>query len=75
METIFYAENEITTAIKNYELAPNTNDIDLISFAIETSDALQAWDYVAKLKQILGKLGLHDFDKLISQLSGSQKNV
>ncbi|MFT5886503.1 MAG: ATP-binding cassette subfamily F protein uup [Arcticibacterium sp.] len=73
METIFYAENEITTAIKNYEIATSTNDIDLMSSAIETLDALQAWDYEAKVKQILGKLGIHDFDKLISELSGGQK--
>jgi ABC transport system ATP-binding/permease protein len=73
METIFYAENEITTAIKNYEIATTTNDIELMSSAIETLDALQAWDYEAKVKQILGKLGIHDFDKLISELSGGQK--
>ncbi|AWW00616.1 ABC-F family ATP-binding cassette domain-containing protein [Arcticibacterium luteifluviistationis] len=73
METIFYAENEITTAIKNYELSMENNDIDLMSSAIETLDALQAWDYEAKVKQILGKLGIHDFNKLISQLSGGQK--
>ncbi|WP_341226803.1 ABC-F family ATP-binding cassette domain-containing protein [uncultured Arcticibacterium sp.] len=73
METIFYAENEITTAIKNYELSMVNNDVDLMSSAIETLDALQAWDYEAKVKQILGKLGIHDFDKLISQLSGGQK--
>jgi ATP-binding cassette subfamily F protein uup len=73
METIFYAENEITTAIKNYEISMETNDIDLMSSAIETLDALQAWDYEAKVKQILGKLGIHDFNKLISELSGGQK--
>ncbi len=73
METIFYAENEITTAIKNYEIATSTNDIELMSTAIETLDALQAWDYEAKVKQILGKLGIQDFDKLISELSGGQK--
>jgi ATP-binding cassette subfamily F protein uup len=73
METIFYAENEITTAIKNYEVSMETNDIDLMSSAIETLDALQAWDYEAKVKQILGKLGIYDFNKLISELSGGQK--
>ena len=73
METIFYAENEITTAIKNYEISMETNDIDLMSSSIETLDALQAWDYEAKVKQILGKLGIHDFNKLISELSGGQK--
>ncbi|MCL4154768.1 UNVERIFIED_CONTAM: hypothetical protein GTU68_008547, partial [Idotea baltica] len=44
-----------------------------MSSAIETLDALQAWDYEAKVKQILGKLGIQDFDKLVSQLSGGQK--
>lgn len=73
LEALFYADNEITQAIKNYEIAVEKNDIDLLSESIETLDALQAWDYEAKVKQILGKLGVQHFDKLIGQLSGGQK--
>lgn len=73
LETIFYAENDITTAIKNYEKAVEIENADLLAKSIETLDSLQAWDYEAKVKQILGKLGIHDFDKDIGNLSGGQK--
>lgn len=73
LETIFYAENEITQAIKNYEKAVESGDQNLLAHCIETLDTLNAWDYEAKVKQILGKLGIHDFEKQVSQLSGGQK--
>ncbi|MGR3812239.1 ABC-F family ATP-binding cassette domain-containing protein [Jiulongibacter sp. NS-SX5] len=73
LETIFYADNEITQAIKNYEKATETNDQELLADAIELLDGLNAWDYEAKVKQILGKLGIHDFEKNVSELSGGQK--
>ncbi len=73
LETIFHAENEITQAIKNYEKAAESEDQELLARCIETLDTLNAWDYEAKVKQILGKLGIHDFDKPVSQLSGGQK--
>jgi ATP-binding cassette subfamily F protein uup len=77
LETIFYADNAITKAIKNYEKALKEAEIDPqnsnLSQAIEQLDTLQAWDYEAKVKQILGKLGISDFDKLITQLSGGQQ--
>lgn len=73
LETIFYAENEITQALKNYEVAIETGNDDLLSKSIETLDALNGWDYEAKVKQILGKLGVHDFEKLMGELSGGQQ--
>ena len=73
LETIFYADNPINKAIQDYEKSIETNDIPLMSKAIEILDSLQGWDYEAKVKQILGKLGIHDFDKLMSQLSGGQQ--
>ena len=73
LETIFYAENEITQALKNYEISIETGNDDLLSKSIETLDALNGWDYEAKVKQILGKLGVHDFEKLMGELSGGQQ--
>ena len=73
LETIFYAENSITRAIKNYEKAIETNNQDLLAECIEILDSQNGWDYEAKVKQILGKLGILDTDKLISELSGGQK--
>jgi ATP-binding cassette subfamily F protein uup len=73
LETIFYAENDITQAIKNYEKAVESNNQELLAECIETLDSLNAWDYEAKVKQILGKLGIHDFEKNVNELSGGQK--
>jgi ABC transport system ATP-binding/permease protein len=36
-------------------------------------DALQAWDYEDRLKQLLGKFKIHDLTQVISNLSGGQK--
>ncbi len=36
-------------------------------------DATKAWEYETDVKQILGKLDIHDLDKKISQLSGGQR--
>lgn len=73
LETIFASENSNTLAIKEYELALNSGDDNRIANAIEMVDTLKAWDYETKVKQILGKLGIEDFDKLVGNLSGGQK--
>ena len=73
LETIFASENALTIAIKEYEIALNLHDDKRLADAIEKVDSLKAWDYEVKVKQILGKLGITDFDKLISNLSGGQQ--
>ena len=44
-----------------------------ITECIEKIDALGAWDYEAKIKQVLSKLKIDDFNQLIKNLSGGQK--
>lgn len=73
LETIFASENANTKAIRDYELALETDNQKLLTDAMLRIEELKAWDYETKVKQILGKLGIHDFDKLISQLSGGQQ--
>lgn len=73
MDTILYAENEVASAVRAYEIAIEKDDNTLITTAIEKLNALNAWDYEAKVKQILGKLGIHDFNKQMGQLSGGQQ--
>ncbi|MCU0326994.1 MAG: ATP-binding cassette domain-containing protein, partial [Spirosomaceae bacterium] len=73
LETIFASENANTKAIRDYELALETDNQKLWTDAMLRIEELKAWDYETKVKQILGKLGIHDFDKLISQLSGGQQ--
>ncbi|CAH0995626.1 Energy-dependent translational throttle protein EttA [Emticicia aquatica] len=73
IETIFSSENSNTLAIKEYDLALESGDGNRIANAMEQVDNLKAWDYEAKVKQILAKLGIEDFEKLIENLSGGQK--
>ncbi|MCP9757462.1 ABC transporter ATP-binding protein [Lacihabitans sp. CCS-44] len=73
LETIFASKNPIAEAIKNYEHAIEHNDYDGISKYTELITELDGWDYESKVKQILGKLDVHDLDKLMGELSGGQQ--
>lgn len=71
LDTLFASDNPTLSAVKAYEEALNGNGN--LEHCIERMDALKAWDYEAKVKQILGKLGIHDLDKPVKQLSGGQR--
>ncbi|MFB0945429.1 MAG: ATP-binding cassette subfamily F protein uup [Spirosomataceae bacterium] len=73
LDTILYGNSERSKATIAYERAMAKDDSDLISKAVEQLSFLDAWDYEASVKQILGKLGLQDTDKKIKELSGGQQ--
>ncbi|NLA25395.1 MAG: ABC-F family ATP-binding cassette domain-containing protein, partial [Bacteroidales bacterium] len=73
LEAVLHDSGDLYACISNYENALNSGDTEQIQTSIEQMDALQAWDYEAKMKQILGKLKIDEFDKKISVLSGGQK--
>jgi ATP-binding cassette subfamily F protein uup len=74
---IFNQESELLTTIKEYEQLIETADHESNSAKYEAilhkMDVLSAWDYEAEIKQILGKLGIHDMDAFVDELSGGQK--
>lgn len=64
--------------IRDYEAAlhaaaEDADNHELVSKLMEQMDTLQAWDYESTVQQILGRLGLHDYDQRISELSGGQR--
>ena len=73
IDNIFNFKHPSIEIIKAYELACEAGDIDAINNALEKMDTLNAWDFDAKVKQILGKLRIHHFDQLVSTLSGGQR--
>jgi ATP-binding cassette subfamily F protein uup len=74
LDTLFVGESIVLETIKEYELSlAHEEDIDRMSAAIEAMERHEAWDYEARVKQILGKLGIEDFEKKISELSGGQR--
>lgn len=71
LENVFNANNPMTRAIALYEKAlENQGDLQI---AHDAMDQTGAWDYEAKVRQILGGLEIHDLDRIAGSLSGGQK--
>lgn len=73
LDNIFHYDHPIIRAIKEYELASETDDTQVLGAAIVKMDELGAWDYDAKVKQILGKLNIHHLEQPVNTLSGGQR--
>ncbi len=74
-EALFSGTNDTLNAIRDYEEAVADDDVDhdVLQAAMDRMTDLNAWDYEQKVKQILGKLGIHDFTRQIKVLSGGQR--
>lgn len=73
IDNILHANHPAVKAIRSYELAEEQNDTDAIQDAIVLMEEMQAWDFEAKVKQILGKLNIHHLQQIVSTLSGGQR--
>ncbi|MDD4149340.1 MAG: ABC-F family ATP-binding cassette domain-containing protein [Bacteroidales bacterium] len=73
IQAVFFQEDEIIQAIRNYNDSLKTADNELMQNALDLMDRLNAWDYEARVKQILGQLEIFDYDQKIAHLSGGQK--
>jgi ABC transport system ATP-binding/permease protein len=74
LEAVFESENAQIQAIKNYEKALLENDPLSIQTYLEQIETLQAWDFEAKIKEILFQLKIDRFlNQRVSTLSGGQK--
>lgn len=73
MEYVFHTADELSLAVKGYQAAMKSGNNAAIQTAIDTLDALQAWDYEQKIRQILTVLNISDFEQPMGQLSGGQK--
>jgi len=73
LEAVFDSDNKLIKAILRYEKSfKNPNDPDEMQSAMVAMDDLKAWDFEAKIKEILSKLNIHQFDQKIAELSGGQ---
>jgi len=78
-QTIFDQSNsEVLRVIEDYHKAlidaeRGIDNSDKMSQLFEKMDALQAWDFEYQVKEVLGKLGLHDTDLPVGNLSGGQR--
>ncbi len=73
LDNIFFHNHPIINAIKEYEAVAEENDIEKLNAAIIKMDELGAWDFDAKVKQVLGKLNIHNLAQPVNTLSGGQR--
>ena len=73
LDNIFHHSNPVIAAIKAYEDACDINDETKIHEAVVQMDQLGAWDFDAKVKQILGRLNIHHLQQPVGTLSGGQR--
>ena len=79
-ETLFSGNNELLNAVAEYEKVleeqehdHSTASMNKLQEAMENMDRLDAWDYEARVKQILSKLNIHHVEQQVGTLSGGQR--
>lgn len=73
LDNIFHHNHPIINAIKEYEAVSEEGTPEQVSEAIVKMDELGAWDFDASVKQILGKLNIHQLNQPAGTLSGGQR--
>ncbi len=74
-EILFSDANDIARVVKEYEacIAHPDADPDRMQRVLVQMEELNAWDYEAKVHEIIERLGVPDLDKSFGELSGGQK--
>ena len=73
LNNIFHHSHPVINVIKRYEAAIEENDENEITDCLGQMDELNAWDFEAKVKQIFGKLNIHNLQQKAGTLSGGQR--
>lgn len=74
MEAIFESENPKIQATRQYEKAMlNPENEAGMAKAMQQMDDLEAWDFKARIEEILGKLKITDLEQRVAHLSGGQR--
>lgn len=72
-ENIFQHNHPVLNAIRDYETVSESNNAEKIMESVAKMDSLGAWDFDARVKQILAKLNIHHLDQRVISLSGGQR--
>ncbi|MES1215902.1 MAG: ABC-F family ATP-binding cassette domain-containing protein [Bacteroidota bacterium] len=73
VDNIFFHKHPIIDAIKEFEITSEEGDVEKLTDAIIKMDELGAWDFDTKVKQVLGKLNIHNLHQVVNTLSGGQR--
>ncbi|HEX6334380.1 MAG TPA: ABC-F family ATP-binding cassette domain-containing protein [Flavisolibacter sp.] len=73
LDNIFHIDHPVIRVIREYEAAVDAQDQNRIASMLARMDEAAAWDFEAKVKQILGRLNIHHLDQQAATLSGGQR--
>ncbi|MDB5241440.1 MAG: transporter [Spirosoma sp.] len=73
MEAVLAGESAQLDAVRAYEIALASENHVGLERAMADMEKLEAWDYEAQIRQILGELGIQDIEQQVSSLSGGQR--
>ena len=73
LDNIFFNDHAVIKIIKQYEAAVDEENDHAIANLLVKMDESGAWDFDSKVKQILGRLNIHQLQQKVSALSGGQK--
>ncbi len=75
LDNIFHYRHPVAEALRNYEriIAADEKEPDVLAAALAKLDELGAWDFEAKVHQILGKLNITNLNQQVKTLSGGQR--
>ncbi|MEA4981306.1 MAG: ABC-F family ATP-binding cassette domain-containing protein [Paludibacter sp.] len=72
IDACLQSENEVVRTIAEYEHSMLSGNHDNLSEIMGRMDLHNAWDYESRIKQVLGKLKITNFEQKIGELSGGQ---
>ena len=72
LEACLNCDNAAIRSIMSYEQALLSGDEEQMALASAEMDANKAWNYEARIKQILGMLRIHHLQQSVETLSGGQ---
>ena len=73
LDNIFFHNHPVMNAIREFEALGDDAEPSRLNAAIVKMDELGAWDFDAKVKQVLGKLNIRQLNQPVNTLSGGQR--
>ena len=80
LDQVLNYENEVSTTLKEYQKAliaieksQSTHNQEQLDMLMERMTELDGWDYEERIKQVMSKLKITNFEQKVGSLSGGQK--
>lgn len=77
LDAVMMSDDPVISLVREYErtlaLSGSQDHTDQLTRLVSEMDAKNAWNYEFQVKEILGKLGIHQLDQKMANLSGGQR--